>query len=84
MSDRDISDFGHEKTRSARAYYGWCVLTPSLIKSVQLILDPDNNPERHANIRGWAEPHEGDRKDQNKQKAQQLAELASSVTPPTA
>ena len=54
--------------------YGWAMISCEQIREVGLLVDLDNNPPRHANVRGWPIGRED-----RKAKQQELASLASVV-----
>lgn len=60
-----ITDLGHEAIEAignkyvaapqGRKLKGWSEITVKSVVDCGLILDPDNNPERHVTITGWPE-----------------------------
>jgi hypothetical protein len=76
LPEKAIWDIGNnevgENAQVPKTLYGRAEITPLVVKKVELSIDPDDEPPRHANIIGW--PQE---KSEQKLKALELAESAT-------
>lgn len=75
LSEEDIWKLGRDFVEHpGRSIHARADVTVEVVTSCGLIVDPDNDPPRHANIVGWS-----DEKSKNQLMAMKLASRASLV-----
>lgn len=73
LSEQEIWKIGHEIADPlGKTLYGRGDVEAQAVASAELTIDPDNVPERHANIVGWP-----DEKQKQKLRAMELAKVAA-------